>query len=135
VKQFLAEAGPYLSILANLIGSAAGLCTGLQFASIIADTVTNMTSQPTEYFKEISEVINKIEAGRSATRDLSSLQDDPLNRVKRAQGPALREFKAFLFDNDPSREYGGLHRITMNDGRWRWVCNSCKEKAHGNHEH
>ncbi|CAG8496481.1 10309_t:CDS:2 [Paraglomus brasilianum] len=129
-KPFLAKVGPYLCILATLIGSAVSLFTGLQ----LSDKITaNISSGPIDYFRKIGEVIDAIETDGSVTRDLAAVQNDPLNKMISAQGPALREFKAFLSDNDPLREFGGLHRITMSDGRWRWVCDSCKERAHGNH--
>ncbi|CAG8536607.1 10027_t:CDS:2 [Paraglomus occultum] len=118
-RPFLAKAGPYLSILVDLIGSAAGFFTGLQLPDRLTDAIFNIRSCPVDYFKKIDET-----------------DGDSLNKMKYAQGPALRELEAFLSENDPLREYGGLHRITMSDGRWRWVCNSCRERAyhsHGNH--
>ncbi|CAG8531834.1 8121_t:CDS:2 [Paraglomus occultum] len=131
-EQFLVKAGPYLNILANLIG----LFPGLQLAYDIPGKA-NMTLNCREYFKSVSEFISEFKTDESFAKDLAG-KNDPLERMRYAQGPALREFEAFLDKNDPSREYGGLSGITMNNGRRRWVCNSCKEKEfllRGNHEH
>ncbi|CAG8612231.1 11242_t:CDS:2, partial [Paraglomus occultum] len=117
-EQFLAKAGPYLNILANLMKVASFFPT-LQFMHGIADKV-DITLNSKEYFKNISEFINEFKTDESVARDLAGLQNDPLERIKCAQGPALREFETFLLNNDRLREYGGLNRIIVNDGRCRW---------------
>ncbi|CAG8614510.1 1088_t:CDS:2 [Paraglomus brasilianum] len=133
-KPFLAKTGPYLSILATLVGSAVGFFTRLQFPEKIADAIDSIATNQMDYFKKISEVINQAETDGFIAKDLAAVPNDPLNRMKCAQGPAMRELEAFLAANDPSHEFGGLYRITMNDGRWRWVCNGCRERAYENHQ-
>ncbi|CAG8553962.1 7038_t:CDS:2 [Paraglomus brasilianum] len=133
-KPFIAKTGPYLSILATVIGSALGFFTKMQVPDTVTSTITSMSSRPTEYFKQITEIIDQTETDGDIARGLAAAQNDPVSRMKCAQGPALREFEAFLAANDPSHEFGGLYRITMSDGRWRWVCDSCRERAYHSHE-
>ncbi|CAG8550332.1 11164_t:CDS:2, partial [Paraglomus occultum] len=133
-EQFLAKAGPYLNILAKLM-KVASFFPALQFLHGIGGDFRLLLNSK-EFFKSVSEIVNEFKTDESFANDLAGLED-PLDRMRCAQGPALREFKAFLDKNDRSREYGGLSSITMNDGHRRWVCKSCKEKflLRGNHEH
>ena len=129
-NQFLAKAGPYLSILATLIGEAICLFTGIRKIPFKTD-IDRIVSNQSKYFNQLCEAINQVETDKFVASNLEA-ERDPVERMKYAQDAALREFKAFLEVNDPSGEFGGLCSITMRDGRWRWVCDSCKEKAdHG----
>ncbi|CAG8500780.1 17060_t:CDS:2 [Acaulospora morrowiae] len=109
-KPLLAKAGPYLSIMATVI--TAGVST-----------------RPTEYFKQLTQVLDSEITDTTHARDIERVKNDPIGRMKVVQGAALRELEAFLKENDKSMELGGLTRVVMKDGRWRWVCGDCYKQA------
>ena len=44
------------------------------------------------------------------------------DKLTKAEGKALREFRAWLFEHDPMRGFGGLRRVMEPSGEFLWVC-------------
>ncbi|CAG8616078.1 5136_t:CDS:2, partial [Cetraspora pellucida] len=82
-------------------------------------------ARPTEYFKQLTQILDSEITFSEQTRDIEKTKKDPVGRMKVVQGAALRELEAFLAMNDQAKEWGGLTRVVMENGRWRWVCGHC----------
>ncbi|KAG9287097.1 hypothetical protein G9A89_000991 [Geosiphon pyriformis] len=129
-KPLLAKTGPYLSILAKLMGAGVGHFTHLRLPVNFGEILGQMSIRPTEYFKQLTTVLDIATNDPQQLKDIEIIKNDPIGRMKVVQGPALRELEAFLEKNDQARELGGLERIVLNNGRWRWVCEDCQKKVH-----
>ncbi|CAG8582353.1 3143_t:CDS:2 [Ambispora gerdemannii] len=134
-KPMLAKAGPYLSIVATLISAGASFLH-LNMPNNITGLIGQVTSRPTEYFQQLTNLLDQAATSPEQACEIENAKKDPVARMNVVRGPALREFQAFLEKNDPAQQWGGLQRLVLSDGRWRWVCQGCHQRAyHQNHAH
>ncbi|CAG8624862.1 3071_t:CDS:2, partial [Ambispora gerdemannii] len=126
-KPMLAKAGPYLSIVATLIGAGVNHFLQLKMPDNINRLISQGTSRPTEYFQQLTKLLDQATTSPEQIHEIENAKKDPVARMNVVRGPALREFQAFLEKNDPARQYGGLQRVVLNNGRWRWVCQDCQD--------
>ncbi|CAG8574658.1 17897_t:CDS:2 [Dentiscutata erythropus] len=127
-KPLLRKAGPYLSIMATVIST--GLCHALHLNTSpdISGMLSGVSTRPTEYFKQLTKMLDSEITNPAETRDIERTRKDPVGRMKVVQGAALRELEAFLAMNDQGKEWGGLQRVVLENGRWRWVCEHCHSR-------
>ncbi|CAG8503012.1 585_t:CDS:2 [Ambispora leptoticha] len=134
-KPMLAKAGPYLSIVATIISAGVERFIHLNMPKNISGLISQITSRPTEYFQQLTKLLDQAVTSPEQAREIENARQDPIARMKVVRGPALREFQAFLEKNDPARQWGGLQRVVLNDGRWRWVCHDCHQRAYAGYQH
>ncbi|CAG8753718.1 2132_t:CDS:2 [Gigaspora margarita] len=127
-KPLLRKAGPYLSVIATIISSGIGHAFHLKSSPDICGLISDISTRPTEYFKQLTQLLDSEITYSVETRDIESTKQDPVGRMKVVQGSALRELEAFLEVNDQGREWGGLTRVVLENGRWRWVCKHCHNR-------
>ncbi|CAG8449242.1 7698_t:CDS:2 [Dentiscutata heterogama] len=127
-KPLLRKAGPYLSIMATVISTGLSHALHLNTSPDICGMISGVSTRPTEYFKQLTQMLDSEITYPTETRDIERTRKDPVGRMKVVQGAALRELEAFLAMNDQGKEWGGLQRVVLENGRWRWVCEHCHSR-------
>ncbi|CAG8498742.1 16438_t:CDS:10, partial [Racocetra persica] len=128
-KPLLRKAGPYLSIMATIVSAGVGHAFRMNMPPSICDIISSAAIRPTEYFKQLTQILDSEITYSEQTRDIEKTKKDPVGRMKVVQGAALRELETFLAMNDQGKEWGGLTRVVMENGRWRWVCEHCYNRS------
>ena len=111
-KEWLADLGPYLSIVATSLRVVVALA-GMPGADQIIEKATSKQLESMEKFtKELA----------PSTKAMGDELGSSISGLTRAQGSAFRQFHSLLLELDPNRKWAGMRRFPTAAGDYLWIC-------------
>ncbi len=111
-KEWLADLGPYLSIVATSLRVVVALA-GMPGADQIIEKATSKQLESMEKFtKELA----------PSTKAMGDELGSSISGLTRAQGSAFRQFHSLLLELDPNRKWAGMRGFPTAAGDYLWIC-------------
>ena len=111
-KEWLADLGPYLSIVAKSLRVVVALA-GLPGADQI---IEKATSKQLESMEKLTKEL--VPSAKAMGDELES----SISGLTRAQGSAFRQFHSLLLELDPNRKWARMRRFPTAAGDYLWIC-------------
>jgi internalin A len=115
-KEWLVQVRPYAALVVRALRLVAPIAASISGGLLGTDLATVRAELHT-----MAAVLQEFPASRGEEADAG----DPLRLARGlepAEGQALRAFRAFLFEHDKARAFGGLSRVQAPSGEFLWVC-------------
>ena len=115
-KEWLVQVRPYASLVVRALRLVAPIAASISGGLLGTDLATVRAE-----LRTMAAVLQEFPASRGEEADLGG----PLRLARGlepAEGQALRAFRAFLFEHDKARAFGGLSRVQAPSGEFLWVC-------------
>jgi hypothetical protein len=116
-REWLTKISPYARLIARTLQLIVPLAGSIAVASLPTEQIERAAAH-LETMKALVEALPEEEAGEVAT----AAPGQPTEQMTWAQGAALRVLRGIIFEHDPTRRFGGMHRVQAPSGDFLWVC-------------
>lgn len=116
-REWMLQVRPYASLVVRALRLVTPIAASISGGGLLG---TDLATVRTE-LRTMAAVLQEFPA--TGGEDLDP--GDPLRfarGLEPAEGQALRAFRAFLFERDKTRTFGGLSRVQAPSGEFLWVC-------------